>query len=83
MNEMGKIANSCFREIPDHFENIELDEYFVMPNRVHGIIGIKHNESRDAINRVSTAGGKTKQKNLMLSKSSLSKVIRWFKGQCT
>ncbi|MBR8838516.1 MAG: hypothetical protein DSM106950_32075 [Stigonema ocellatum SAG 48.90 = DSM 106950] len=44
------------------------------------------NLCRDAINRVSTedignTGGVTKQHNPMLSKDSLSKVIRWYKGR--
>ncbi|KAA3612473.1 MAG: hypothetical protein D8M58_20120 [Calditrichaeota bacterium] len=39
---------------------------------------------RDAINRVSTKqGGITGEKNPMISKHSISKIIRWYKGRCT
>jgi hypothetical protein len=40
MNEYGKITDECWREIPRHFSNAELDEYVVMPNHLHGIIVI-------------------------------------------
>ena len=43
LNEIGKIADKFWGEIPDHFQNVELGEFVVMPNHVHGIIII--NES--------------------------------------
>jgi len=42
LNENGKIAERIWREIPGHFVNIELDEFVVMPNHIHGIICIKN-----------------------------------------
>ena len=42
-NELGRIANECWRAIPDHFPNVELGAYVVMPNHVHGIIVINEN----------------------------------------
>ena len=38
LNQYGKIAQSCWRDIPQHFDIIELDEYIIMPNHVHGIV---------------------------------------------
>ena len=43
LNEIGKIADQSWIDIPNHFKNIELGEFIVMPNHVHGIIII--NES--------------------------------------
>lgn len=40
LNELGKIADECWRAIPEHFPNVELGAYVVMPNHVHGIIEI-------------------------------------------
>jgi len=40
LNECGRIANECWKAIPDHFPHVELDEYIIMPNHVHGIIKI-------------------------------------------
>ncbi len=36
----GKLALQCWNEIPDHFPNVELDEFIIMPNHIHGIIVI-------------------------------------------
>jgi REP element-mobilizing transposase RayT len=38
LNEAGKIAVSCWLDIPVHFPNVTLHEYVVMPNHIHGII---------------------------------------------
>jgi REP element-mobilizing transposase RayT len=38
LSEIGKIARQCWMEIPDHFLFVNLDEFVVMPNHMHGII---------------------------------------------
>ncbi len=43
LSEMGKIAESCWRAIPEHFPFVKLGEFVIMPNHVHGIIIIKKN----------------------------------------
>ena len=40
LNEFGRIADECWRAIPDHFPNVGLGTYIVMPNHVHGVIVI-------------------------------------------
>jgi REP element-mobilizing transposase RayT len=40
LSGIGIIAEQCWSEIPDHFPFVELGEYVVMPNHVHGIIVI-------------------------------------------
>ncbi len=42
LNEIGEIAYECWYEIPKHFPFVQLDEFIVMPNHVHGIIIIDH-----------------------------------------
>ena len=52
LNVLGRIAVDCWREIPNHFKNVELDPFVVMPNHVHGILTISRgpeNESHVAI----------------------------------
>jgi len=39
-NKIKQIIQQHWLEIPKHFKNIELDEYVVMPNHLHGIIVI-------------------------------------------
>jgi REP element-mobilizing transposase RayT len=41
LNTAGKIADSCWLMIPEHFPNAFLHEYVVMPNHVHGIIELR------------------------------------------
>ena len=38
LNEIGKIVEKCWKKIPSHFINMELGEFVVMPNHLHGII---------------------------------------------
>lgn len=44
LNEAGKIANSCWLEIPNHYPTSQLHEYIIMPNHVHGIVEILNTE---------------------------------------
>jgi putative transposase len=50
LSEIGKIAQQCWEKIPALCSQIELDNYVVMPNHLHGIIIIK-NGSRNRHNR--------------------------------
>jgi putative transposase len=43
LSPVGEIAKNCWEEIPKHFHKVELDEFVVMPNHVHGIIIINEN----------------------------------------
>ena len=43
LNEIGNIADKYWKEIPIHFPFIELGNYVVMPNHVHGILIIDKN----------------------------------------
>ncbi len=45
LNDFGKIADECWRAIPEHFPAVELGAYVVMPNHAHGIIVINNDES--------------------------------------
>jgi len=43
LNEWGEIAKQCWNEIPQHYPNVTLDEYVIMPNHIHGIIILNDN----------------------------------------
>ena len=47
LNDYGRIADKCWRAISEHFPHVELGEYVVMPNHIHGIIVI--HDGRGAI----------------------------------
>jgi REP element-mobilizing transposase RayT len=36
----GHIVQECWSEIPSHFPRVELDQFIVMPNHIHGIVAI-------------------------------------------
>jgi REP element-mobilizing transposase RayT len=40
LNDLGKMVKKCWKEIPQHFPDVELDEFVVMPNHIHGILAI-------------------------------------------
>ena len=42
LSEIGKLAAQFWMEIPNHFPFIELGNFVVMPNHVHGILIINH-----------------------------------------
>src|SRR3989304_2987346 len=35
------IAETCWRAIPEHAQVVELDEWVIMPNHLHGLLGIQ------------------------------------------
>ncbi len=45
LTEAGRVAEKCWRAIPEHFPSVEAGELAVMPDHVHGLvrmIGAKH-----------------------------------------
>jgi REP element-mobilizing transposase RayT len=38
LNDAGQMVAQCWHELPAHFPHLELDEFVVMPNHMHGII---------------------------------------------
>ncbi|MFH2096637.1 MAG: transposase [Bacteroidota bacterium] len=40
LTEIGKLIEKYWYEIPNHFKNIVLDEFVIMPNHIHGILKI-------------------------------------------
>lgn len=43
LSEIGKLALQYWLEIPNHFHSVELGNFVVMPNHVHGILIIDSN----------------------------------------
>lgn len=99
LSEIGQFAHNFWMEIPDHFPFVELGEFVVMPNHVHGIIIIEKprrivacNDSTTDIVNDSTVKPIPKQsdqqKNEKMAKispkqGSLSTIIRSYKSAVT
>ena len=72
LNEIGKTANQFWREIPKHFPFVNLDEFVVMPNHVHGILEIWENpvETQFIASRTSITS-----KTIDTSKANIASVL--------
>lgn len=81
LNKLGKVAERCWKEIPEHNSLIELDYYVVMPNHLHGILILNGNERRDVACNVSTA--ENYYSSISPKKNSISTVIRSYKSAVT
>ncbi|MDO8529299.1 MAG: hypothetical protein Q7S18_01380 [bacterium] len=77
LNELGKIVEKCWLEIPNHFSNSILGEFIIMPNHVHGIVEIN--------NILPKFVGNAYMRSLPYNrtKMSLSKIIHGFKSSAT
>ncbi len=74
LSQLGKIAQKHWQEIPKHFDGVDIDEFVIMPNHVHGIIVINQTDKpcRDVTCYVSTDNDDVYQTMSKLSSKSLS-----------
>ena len=93
VNAMGKIVQECWGEIPDHFPNVGVDDFVVMPNHVHGILFI-HENNRAATYSIPLAGARTRRGTIYRAPTkteqfgkptagSLPTIVRTFKATVT
>jgi len=83
LNAFGKIADECWRAIPDHFPNVELGAYIVMPNHVHGIIVINDRADASASARRGTIYRAPTEQFGKPIIGSIPTIIRTFKAAVT
>lgn len=81
LSKHGQIADACWREIPNHFQHVELGAYIIMPNHVHGIIVI-NDDCRGAIYRAPTDDANIEKFGKPV-KGSLPTIIRTYKAAVT
>jgi len=82
LSDVGKIANQFWQEIPKHFPFVNLDEFIVMPNHMHGIIEIcnESNACRDEALPRLYSGRYPKMSEISPKPKSLSVIIGSFKS---
>ncbi len=56
INDYGKIANDEWLKTASIRENVELDEYVIMPNHIHGIIILVETNGKDTAGRGDETG---------------------------
>lgn len=79
LNEYGNIVNFTWNDLPNHIPGIELDEFVVMPNHVHGIIRIIGSDLQRDLQRAERAGLEPAPTDKLQKRIVLSEIIRQFK----
>ncbi len=74
LSEVGEIVERCWLEIPAHFRHVNLDEFQVMPNHLHGIVHIVG--TRHAV----SLQNRTEEQFCKPVSGSISTIIRSFKS---
>ena len=80
MNEIGRLVSACWQEIPKQLHYVDLLDYIVMPNHLHGII-IIDNDGR-IMGTASRAHTRTEAFGKP-SRDSLPTIIRSYKSGVT
>lgn len=88
LNEYGKVAQECWKNIVDHFDKVGIDEFIVMPNHIHGIVLLMDNVinvGNADLRSLQTATNAHHQQNTNndRTKMLLPKIIHGFKSSVT
>ncbi len=93
LNEIGKIAKYEWNKTSELRENVELDEFVIMPNHMHGIIILSESKSVETRRGVLEEIMPSQKTRLSVSpqlrefskpiKDSLSTIINLYKGSVT
>jgi REP-associated tyrosine transposase len=41
LSDVGRIAEDCWSDVPDHFQQTSCDAFVIMPNHIHGILHLR------------------------------------------
>ncbi len=88
LSDIGTIAETCWKEIPNHFPYVKLHAMVVMPNHVHGILEILPAAVVETLHATSVHATSVPvppaKKKIMASisppKGSLASIIRSYKS---
>ena len=92
LNEYGKIVVSEWKNTQNIRKNVQLDEFVVMPNHIHGIVIIDHNDGRGVSHTPSLKDYNTKDQGVYQyaptikfksPSNNLGAIVRGFKSAAT
>ena len=95
LTEIGEIAQKFWQTIPEHFSFVELDEFVVMPNHVHGLLRIKKPYKEQVViveppnlgvstsHQTNTPGTTSGGRNPKWKPGTLGVIINQYKRICT
>ncbi len=73
LSNLGAIAYNYWLKIPQHFSHVTLDIFVIMPNHIHGIVWLNHEQKQST----------SKRKFGDIVAGSLSSIIRSYKAAVT
>jgi len=80
LSKIGRIADSQWKEVPSHYDNVTIDDFIVMPDHVHAIMNIFGPKKPP---RFITREAPLRQPLSSPEATSLSNVIRQYKAGVT
>jgi len=87
LNECGRVAFKYWSEIPEYYENVDIDNFVIMPNHIHGIIIINDVDGVGTeYYSVPTSNTNNLNDDIIDKKpfyGLLSNIIKSFKRACT
>jgi len=78
LSNAGVIANVCWQEIKNHAKNIELGDFVIMPDHMHGIVILRKSDEFGHRQRLF---GQDRFQNI--GKNSISSIIGGYKSAVT
>lgn len=78
LNEIWKNVEQNWKNIILHYQNVEIDEFIIMPNHIHWIIIINVGNDYYRSRNIKNYGNEN-----IHSLPNLSNIIKWFKIWCT
>lgn len=90
LSNVGIIADILWHEIKNHTKNVELGEFVVMPNHIHGILilnndndGVSLHENVDSLHATNLPSTNKHMSAISPKSGSLSSVVRSYKSAVT
>ncbi|MGH7801433.1 MAG: transposase [Thermodesulfobacteriota bacterium] len=77
LNQYGEIVERHWKEMPNYYKNVEIDEFIIMPNHIHGIIIINRNYNDGIVGTEHCSVPTEKNHGL------LSNIVKSFKNAVT
>ena len=75
LTRSGEVVLECWNDLPNHYSYVEIDEFVVMPNHVHGIM-VLSDQQRKNPNAQNVGAG---LKPAPTKRHSLPEIVRAFK----
>ncbi len=82
-NQFGQLAYNLWQLISNHYNNIELDEFIIMPNHIHGIILITEISTKSVGTEFNSVPTRRQLSIQYKNYGQISKIIKSYKHDFT